>query len=194
VTPDIMGLAASLTAAAQSGLLLALHGGTHTAADLARTCALDPRATERVLDVLVAYGFAVRAGDAFAASRAFSELLANSPGGPSNTLGMWMHVPTFLKSGAPYMRMDASREATYANVVAALGKLFTASATELAGKLERAPRHVLDIGCGSGVWGLAIAQQVPGARVTGPRGGSRPHGSRRHAGRRRPRDRDSHRL
>src|SRR5204863_4182531 len=36
-----------------------------------------------------------------------------------------------------------------------------------AASLERAPARVLDIGCGSGVWSLAVAERFPNTHVTG---------------------------
>lgn len=164
---DLLGFAAALSAATQTGLLLQLVGAPRTAADHAAAAKLDPRATERVLDVLVAFGVAARVGNTFAASSWLATQLERSPGGPQNMTALWLHVPEFLRTGQPYIKMDAAREATYQNVVAALGKMFAPAAANLATALPRSPSHVLDIGCGSGVWSLAIAQRHSGARVTG---------------------------
>ena len=164
---DILGFAAALSAATQTGLLLQLAGTPRTAAEHARIASLDARATERVLDVLVAFGVVVQTGDTFAASPWLASQLERSPGGPQNMAALWLHVPEFLKTGQPFIKMDAAREATYQNVVAALGRMFASSAAQLAGALPRSPSRVLDIGCGSGVWSLAIAQRHAAARVTG---------------------------
>ena len=42
-----------------------------------------------------------------------------------------------------------------------------AATFELAAGCGLRPRSILDVGCGSGVWSLALAQATPGARVTG---------------------------
>ena len=55
----------------------------------------------------------------------------------------------------------------YSSVVAGIGRIFAAPAQELAAQIERAPDRILDIGCGSGVWSLAIAERFERARVTG---------------------------
>src|SRR5204862_288643 len=77
------------------------------------------------------------------------------------------HVPAFVRTGTPFMRMDSGREAAYAVVVQALGKMFAEAATELATRLDLHAKKILDIGCGSGVWSLALAARDPAARVTG---------------------------
>lgn len=164
---DLLGFAAAASAAAQTGLLARIleHGGTP--AEHAAALGLDARATGCVLDVLVAFGCAERDGSSVRATDAFAADIRRSPGGVPQLLALWNHVPEFLRTGAPLVRMDGEREALYANVVAALGRMFAPEATRLAEKLPRAPQKVLDIGCGSGVWSLAIAQKYPAAQVTG---------------------------
>lgn len=165
---DVLGFTAALTAAAHSGLLAALlDGPARTATEHASARALEPRATALVLDVLVAYGIAARDGERVTASPDLVALMNNTPGGGSRALAMWAHVPEFLRTGAPFMKMDGAREELYAGVVGALGRMFAPAAATLAKKLPRAPRRVLDIGCGSGVWGLAIAQHHLATHVTG---------------------------
>jgi ubiquinone/menaquinone biosynthesis C-methylase UbiE len=66
--------------------------------------------------------------------------------------------------------MDAApheREALYRDVVGELANLFAAAADHLAARCELAPREILDVGCGAGVWSLAFARRLPDARVTG---------------------------
>ncbi len=164
---DFMGFTAALGAAASTGLLEQLIAGPpRTAAELAQSCKLDVRATSLVLEVLVAYELATRAEGKVSAAAQLQELAA-APGGTARTLAMWTHVPTFLRTGTPFMKMDSGREEAYSSVVLALGKMFAASASELAQRLAVAPKRILDIGCGSGVWSLAIAQRHRDARVTG---------------------------
>lgn len=165
---DIMGLTAAVSAAARTGLLAGLlDQPPRTAAAHATALSLDPRATALVLDVLVAYGAAIRDGDLIGPSPELVRLVAGAPGGTATNLAMWGHVPEFLTTGAPFMRMDAARESSYAGVVATLGRMFAPVAAECAAKLPRSPGRVLDIGCGSGVWGLAIGERHHNARITG---------------------------
>lgn len=172
-TQDLMeqlGIGATIGAAYQTGLLDALLAGPATASEYAGRLGLDLRAIERVLEVLRAFGLASRADGRFSASPALLELVESSPGGLELGVGMWAHTAEFLRTGVPFMRMDAAvaeREAGYRSVVSRLGKMFDAYARELAAHIRAAPRRILDVGCGSGVWSLAIAALHPAARVTG---------------------------
>ena len=83
---------------------------------------------------------------------------------------LWRHTTTFLETGEPFVLMDAEpqkREAAYRNIVSELARLFSHAADELAARIDLAPASIIDVGCGSGVWSLALAKSVPGARVTG---------------------------
>ncbi len=165
---DVMGLTAAVSAASQTGLLANLiEGPPRTAAAHAAALSFDPRATALVLDVLVAFGLASRNGDVIVPSPELVQMTSGAPGGLATALSMWAHVPTFLTTGAPFMRMDGAREAAYAGVVATLGRMFAPVAAECAAQLPRAPKRVLDIGCGSGVWSLAIGERHRVARITG---------------------------
>ncbi len=162
---DQISLAAALGAALETKLLPALIEAPRTPLEHARALGLDPRATERVLDVLVAFGVAVRKGDAVVASDELVGFVRGLPGGEM-MLDMWAYTPTFLRTGKPFIRMDGADKSRYANVVGGLGKMMEGAAAELATKIAPASR-ILDIGCGSGVWSLAIAARHAGARVTG---------------------------
>jgi ubiquinone/menaquinone biosynthesis C-methylase UbiE len=168
---DIVGLAAAVQAAHASGLLAALAAGPSSVADLAARCDLDARACARVLDVLVAFELASRDGSHYAAGQELRDM-ATTFSLPLAQLQsqIWQYVPDFLRSGTPLMTMDAApreREGLYRHVVPELGKLFTAPADELARRCGLTPQSILDMGCGSGVWSLALARHVPHAHVTG---------------------------
>jgi ubiquinone/menaquinone biosynthesis C-methylase UbiE len=164
---EVSGLAAGLNAAHSGGLVAALVERPGSAEELARRCRLDPRACARVLEVLAAFGLATREGDRYGAG---DELAGCSLPIERMSSELWLHAPTFLRSGTPLVVMDASpseREGMYRDVVPELGRLFEGRAAELAASCGLAPRSILDVGCGSGVWSLALAQKTPGARVTG---------------------------
>jgi len=167
---DLFAMASVISAAHESGLTRALSSGPLTAQAYAAQLGLDPRATAMVLDGLTALDVAAREGDAYDASPRLKAMMGSwgKTGLPVENL--WHHVPTFLRTGEPFVRMDetiAQREAMYSGVVSALARLSDTSARELAEKLPEAPARVLDVGCGSGVWSLAIAARFPGTRVTG---------------------------
>jgi ubiquinone/menaquinone biosynthesis C-methylase UbiE len=90
--------------------------------------------------------------------------------------GIWRHASTFMKTGDTFVKMDrvaGDREGVYKVVVAGLGRMFEGLARAVAEQVcERigagtSALRVLDVGCGSGVWGLALAERVAGAHVTG---------------------------
>jgi ubiquinone/menaquinone biosynthesis C-methylase UbiE len=151
-------------------LLAALQTTPASASAHAEKLGLDARATERVLEVLLALGLAAKTGDQYAASPALVDWVESSPGGALLSVGLWNHTSEFLRTGAPFVRMDASaelREEGYRNVVSRLGKMFEPIAREVAAQVKGKPRRILDLGCGSGVWSLAIAESHPEAHVTG---------------------------
>lgn len=165
---DILGLSAALEGAIRSGLLASvIEHPQRTAEGHAKALGLDPRGTRLVLDVLVAFDVAKRSGEQIGPSDELVRTTVETPGGLARTLAMWRHVPAFLSTGDPFVAMDVGREAAYAGVVAALGKMMEGGARELAERIPRKPREILDIGCGSGVWSLALAERHPDARVTG---------------------------
>lgn len=167
---DLFASAAVITAAQQVGLVRELLAGPRSAQEHAGALGLDARATALVLDALVGLGLAAREEGRYEASAPVKERMR--PWGESGPpwQNLYGHTAEFLRTGEPLTRMDGSpaeREASYKVGVAWLGELLEASARELAAALPEAPARVLDIGCGSGVWSLAIAERFPETRVTG---------------------------
>jgi len=162
-----MAQAAALRAAIETKLFHALIESARTPAEHARALGLDVRATERVIDVLVAFGLATRTGDAVRASDDILAWTKHVPIGVDAFLALWGHTGEFLKTGRPFMRMDGDDKGRYANVVGMLGRMAQPVAAALAKLIDTPPSRILDIGCGSGVWSFAIASRHPGARVTG---------------------------
>ena len=168
---EVAGLAAALTAAQTNGLLAALVERPGSPTDLAARCNLDARACAHILDLLDAFDLTTRDGDGYSAGPDLKELAARSASLAQMEAELWAHAPAFLRSGTPLITMDAApreREELYRDVVPELGKMFATAAEQLADRLsDLAPQSILDVGCGSGVWSLALARRVPGACVTG---------------------------
>jgi 2-polyprenyl-3-methyl-5-hydroxy-6-metoxy-1,4-benzoquinol methylase len=166
---ELGGMAAAVVAAYQSHLLQALLNGSATPARYAEELGLDPTATERILDVLAQVGVADCEHGSYAASTALWQLDAQLLGGLDAIGALWSQVPAFLMHGERLALMDgppAVREAAYTGIVSGLAELFAEAARQLAATLAGSPTQILDVGAGSGIWSLAMAEHHPHARVT----------------------------
>lgn len=166
---ELGGIAAALIAAYQGGLLQALLNGCTTPATYAQELGLSPRATRHVLDILVSVGIADCSQGRYGASAALTHLDTIGPGGVAALAALWNQVPAFLLRGECFASMDgppAAREAVYSAVAAQLGQLFLPAARQLAAHLSSRPARILDVGAGSGIWSLAMAERSPQTRVT----------------------------
>ena len=166
---ELLGTSAAINAALRSGLIARVVERGGTAPDLAGRTNTDPRTTRLVLDVLATVGIVDREGEVFSPSADLVGLSETAPLGIDGLAMIFGHVPEMLQTGKPISVMSDAREREerYRDVVDRLAKMNAAQAELLAGALERAPSRILDIGCGSGVWSLAVAQRFPKAEVTG---------------------------
>jgi len=168
---DLWGLAAATTAAIESGLLLAMmQQDSASCLDLASGLELDADACERVLDVLVAAGVSQRRGDGYGLSLELIEAHRGFPGGLAIPLSMFREVPSYLRAGQSFGAMDGDLEdrgASYRNTVTGLARLFEDAARSFAQSFPGRPGSILDVGCGSGIWSLTLAEQNPESRVSG---------------------------
>jgi 2-polyprenyl-3-methyl-5-hydroxy-6-metoxy-1,4-benzoquinol methylase len=166
---ELGGMAAAVVAAYQSHLLQALLNGSATPAMYAEELGLDVTATERILDVLAQVGVADCEHGSYAASTELSHLDALQLGGLDAIGALWSQVPAFLVHGERLTLMDgppAVREAAYSGMVSGLARIFAEGARQLATTLSGSPTQILDVGAGSGIWSLAMAERHPEARVT----------------------------
>jgi SAM-dependent methyltransferase len=166
---ELGGMAAALVAAHQGGLLQALLNECTTPATYAQELGLNPRATRHVLDILVSVGIAECTEGRYGASAALKQLDITGPGGVAALAALWYKVPAFLLRGERFASMDgppAAREAAYSGVAAQLGQLFIPAASQLSAYLSSPSAHILDVGAGSGIWSLSIAERSPHTRVT----------------------------
>ena len=166
---ELGGVAATLVAAYQGNLLQALLNGYATPTLYAEELGLDPTATERVLEVLACLGIADCNQGKYGASAALKDLDARGPGGVDAFGALWSQVPAFLLCGERFAHMDGppdAREAVYSGVVSKLALVYAHGARQLATKIPGNPAHILDVGAGSGIWSLAMAQRHPETRVT----------------------------
>lgn len=166
---ELGGVAATLVAAYEGRLLQALLNACTTPAIYAEELGLNPGATRHILDILVSLDIADCNEGRYGASAALKHLDNIGPGGIAALAAVWNQVPAFLLRGERFASMDgppASREAAYSGLVAQLGQLFTPAARLLAAHLSGQPAHILDVGAGSGIWSLSIAERFPQTCVT----------------------------
>lgn len=165
--PVLFGFAAALHQAHASGTLARLYRqGEQTAEEIALALGLDARATALVLRLLAAAGIVTRRDNAYVLGEPLAAYLASLPGGAEIDAKLWAHLPRFLASGASLEL--PTREATYSQVAGQLGERWRPDAQRLSAALPaELGRSVLDVGCGSGVWSLMLAEQRPGLQVTG---------------------------
>jgi len=82
----------------------------------------------------------------------------------------WLRLKEAVQSGEPVSMGDSEQEVPqfFRELVKPLFNINFAPATTLASELKttREVNSVLDLGAGSGVWGIVLATQFPGARVT----------------------------
>lgn len=156
-------------AARAAGVLDAFSAGPLTACAVAERCSLDARAATLLLDALCTADVLVKNGGTYSPAPVL-QLLSGTYQDLSSQY--WNYLPEFLKSGRPMQRMDTPEEGQkqYAAQAVPLYWMMLPSATAAARMLkigvERRNLDILDVGAGSGVWGLTFARHDAGARVT----------------------------
>jgi len=154
----------------KAGILVALMSGSKTAGEVGESCQTGESATTLALDTLCALGLVHNDGDRYALSVLAMGLL----GGSYRELGdqYWAHLPSFLKTGQPWIKMDDARqsEAHYQSQAAALAWMLAPAAEAAAQTLGVGEKlknlSILDIGAGSAIWSLTMARLDAGATVT----------------------------
>ncbi|MEZ6069926.1 MAG: class I SAM-dependent methyltransferase [Pirellulales bacterium] len=158
-------------------MLTTIEQGAKSPTQLAKATNMHPRAIGLLLEVLEAVGVLSKADapseegeDAYQLTT-LSQILLNSE---YRELGnqYWRFLPTYLKTGQPFKRMDdlSESEAHYQVQAGMLGWMLMAAAAEAAQRLDiggsRRGLKILDVGAGSAIWSLSMAQRDADVRVT----------------------------
>lgn len=167
-----LSAAAATWAALETGVLDVLRSGPARRPEaLADELDLDARVLERILGVLAETDLVVRsgAGDRFGPGPPLEALGAHDPEFSRLELAVWRHLPDALRSGEPLSVSETplEREDTYATIADDLARMSEDAARRLAAEVEIPSGRILDAGCGSGVWSLALARANPEVRVVG---------------------------
>jgi len=168
-------------AAVHHGVFDALDQSTKTVSQLARQTRASGRGLAAILNALVGLQLLSRQGQRYgltAESVAF--LVSTSPTylgaffhhTTRDLLPKWLQLSTVVRTGQPALAVNAEAAGAkfFAGFVEALFPLNYAAARALGEHLRiskaTAPVNVLDLAAGSGVWGIALAQQSPQVRLT----------------------------
>jgi len=136
---------------------------------IAEFCHVSTEPTALLLGVLIALGLLGKEGEHYALGPVMQYLMGNY-----QDLGekYWEHLPEYLKTDKPMMKMDdtADSEKHYQVQAASLEWMMAPSAELAARRLgigdERKDLQILDVGAGSAVWSLTFARHDPGTHVT----------------------------
>ena len=181
----MMGLwkAGALKAAIELDFFTSIDSGNTTVAEIARTAQASERGTASLLNALCALGLLSKTDEHYALSPEARTYLAHtSPLFVEDLIyGLvspweWQafgHLADAVKSGKatiyPYMKGEES--SCLEKMVLGIGTLASSSAEQICDllKLGQSPREslqILDIACGTGIYGFTIAKKAPEARIT----------------------------
>jgi ubiquinone/menaquinone biosynthesis C-methylase UbiE len=168
-----------LSAAVRLDVFTPLTSGPKTAAGVAGAVGASERGTRMLLDALTALQLVNKSGGDYSLTPAAARYLVR---GSRDYMGAvmaddslretWDKLDEAIRTGRPPRRVEgqAAAEKFFPLLIASLHVLHREPAALTAralgaGSLRRDLR-VLDVACGSGVWGIAVAEADPGARLT----------------------------
>lgn len=167
---ELGAAAAALAVADRVGILERLLEGPRTVDDLARELDLDGPMTGVLLGVLESIDAVERdASGRYGGGALLRDDVEQHARRRGALFEAWARAERLVRQGATAAAMHdtADRDRTYGAVVNGLESISRDAARELATRLaRRRPEAILDVGAGSGVWGLAVLESVPGARLT----------------------------
>jgi len=174
---QVFAPAAALLALEDCGAAAALAAGNESAADVAAACGAREESISRLFELLAATGLLARNGGRYRLPPALGMLYAAEAqtGHRARPLrdaaAFWAHLSEWAATGEPGPEMDSSDGACYARAAARTQFLEAEPARELAQTLllrglVSPHAHVLDVGAGSAVWGLAVAASTADVHLT----------------------------
>jgi len=166
--------------AVRHGIFDLLDKGPRTLEEVASQTGASERGVRALLNALVGIQLLTRQGDKYALAHETAEFLVK--GKPAyhgmffahaseQLIPQWLKLADVVKSGKPVKKVEMATDGAefFANFVESLFPLSFGAASVLGQHLgvpkASSPIRVLDIGAGSGVWGIALARQSPQVRI-----------------------------
>ncbi len=169
-----------IEAAIRHGVFDSLDRKPATLEQLSVETGASERGLKAILNVLVSVNLLGRDGDKYTLTPESAAFLVSSKPAFYGTffkhisdqlLPKWLELNEIVKTGKPAAKVNAQAEgaAFFADFVESLFPISFPGATALGAHLgvgkSTEPVSVLDIGAGSGVWGIALAKQSPQVRI-----------------------------
>jgi ubiquinone/menaquinone biosynthesis C-methylase UbiE len=153
--------------------------GKRTAKAVSETAGASERGTRMILDALAGMGLLIKHGERYAlAEPARRYFLRGKPDYMGEFINMsqisesWSHLTEIVRTGKPHAAVEqqAMAEEFFPKLIRGLHVVNTEPARRTAEALGVDARggglRVLDVACGSGIWGIAIAEADPHAHIT----------------------------
>ena len=169
-----------LATAARLGLFDALEKTPRTASEVAAHTGTSERGVRPILNALVGLNFLAKNGGQYSLTPESATFLVSSKPGYLGTMMQhvgrdlvphWLALPDTVKSGRPARDVNQEEGAEFfERLVVGLFAMNYANAQAVGKALNIAaskkPLKILDLGAGSGVWGIGIGEQAAGSTVT----------------------------
>jgi len=169
-----------LESALEFGVFDHLEKAPQTAGELAQKTRASERGLKAILNALVGLEFLARDGAKYRLTPESATFLVSNKPGYRGTffhhtvrqlIPRWMQLPEAVRTGRPAYAVNQEETGAtfFSEFVESLFPLSYPAAKALASHLNLngngSSASVLDIGAGSGVWGIALAQSSPGMRI-----------------------------
>jgi len=169
-------------AAVSSKVFDTLEAGAKTVEHVKKETGASERGLRAIMNALVGLELLKkdRQGKYSLTQESTAFLVSNKPGTLAGFFAMakthilpdWLHVDEAVRTGAPPIALNLETQGPqfFSVLVENIIPMSYPAATKLGQALgvskKREPVRVLDIAAGSGIWGIALAQQSPSVRVT----------------------------
>jgi ubiquinone/menaquinone biosynthesis C-methylase UbiE len=163
-----------LVSSAQLGIFTHVANGAKTPAAVAKAAGCQERGARMLLDALCAFGLATKSGGSYGLTPLSAEYLVK---GKDSYMGAmmesdlmwdsWTHLTDIVKNGQPEKRVESKKdaEAFFPTLVRSLHVMNKEPARRTAEILKGA-KSVLDVACGSGIWGISCAEADKSVKMT----------------------------